>query len=142
MNAESGPAFLDTNVLVYAMNGEDRERSPVAQLLVSELARDNRLRTSTQVMQELYVTLTGKGSRLLDSAQALRYLDQLAKHPVFMTDYPAIREAIELSSAHRFSFWDALIIVAAMRSRAQILYTEDLQHGRVIGGVRIVNPFR
>jgi predicted nucleic acid-binding protein len=57
-------------------------------------------------------------------------------------DYTAIREAIHLSGKHSFSFWDALIVVAAARSRAARLYTEDLQHGRVVLGVEIVNPFR
>ncbi|HYK63242.1 MAG TPA: hypothetical protein VEV85_27645 [Bryobacteraceae bacterium] len=57
-------------------------------------------------------------------------------------DYTAIREAIDLSDKHSFSFWDALIIAAAARSRAVRLYTEDLQHGRVVLGVEIVNPFR
>ncbi len=142
MSAESGPAFADTNILVYAMAGDDRERSPVAQDLVRELTRSNRLRTSTQVLQELFVTLTGKGPRPLDAPQALRYLGRISRHPVVLLDYPAIRDAAELSDSDSFSFWDALIIVAAARSGAEILYTEDLQHGRVVRGVKIVNPFR
>jgi predicted nucleic acid-binding protein len=142
MSVEGGPAFTDTNILVYAMAGDDCERSPVAQDLLRELTRSNRLRTSMQVLQELFVTLTGKGRGRLEPGQALRYLDRIARHPVVLLDYPAIRDAVELCESDSFSFWDALIVVAAARSGASILYTEDLQHGRVIREVKIVNPFK
>ena len=51
------------------------------------------------------------------------------------------REAAELSAGHMLSMWDALVIVAAARSGAERLYSEDLQHGRKILGVEILNPF-
>ena len=100
------------------------------------------LRTSTQVLQELYVTLTRKVGSRLSPVQALRYLDQIASWPVVVTDYSAVRSAVELSVDGKFSFWDALIIVAAARSGAKRLYTEDLKHGQVTLGVEVVNPFR
>jgi predicted nucleic acid-binding protein len=62
--------------------------------------------------------------------------------PVVSIDYPAIREAALLSEARRLSFWDGLIVVAAKRCGAKRLYTEDLNHGQVIEGVEIVDPFR
>jgi len=93
-------------------------------------------------LQELYVTLTRKGRRPVTASEALANLDEIAKFPVVVTDYDLIRAAIELSSAHKLSFWDSLVIVAASRSGARRLYTEDLQHGRTILGIQIVNPFR
>ena len=135
-------SFVDTNILVYAFAPDDPVRSPIAQALIDELLAANAFLTSTQILQELYVNLTRKIRRTASPAQALAYLEQLAEFPVFVNDYSAIREAIQLSTKHSFSFWDALIIVAAARSRAARLYTEDLQHGRVILGVEIVNPFR
>jgi len=71
----------------------------------------------------------------------LHYVDRLAAWPVLALDYSAVREAIQLSARASFSFWDALIVVAAARSGAKTLYTEDLQHGLKVLGVAIVNPF-
>jgi predicted nucleic acid-binding protein len=142
MSADPLPAcFVDTNVLVYAVAGDDAKRSPVAQKLVRELMTMQVFRTSIQVLQELFVTLTRKVRTPLTAEQAARYLDQIAVWPVIVLDYRAMRDAIELSSSAKLSFWDALIIVAAARSGATRLYTEDLQDGQVILGVEIVNPF-
>ena len=143
MSADALPAaFVDTNVLVYALAADDAKRSPLAQRLLRELMLAEAFHTSTQVLQELYVTLTRKVRKPLTAEQALRYLDQIAAWPVVTLDYAAVRTAIELSASAKLSFWDALVIVAASRSGARRLYTEDLQHGQTILGVEIVNPFR
>jgi predicted nucleic acid-binding protein len=142
MNVDAAPAaFVDTNVFVYAADAGDPVRAPVAQRLIGELIATGALRVSTQVLQELYVTITRKFRKPLTAAQALRYLDQIAVAPVTTTDYAAIRAAIELSSSARLSFWDSLVVVAAVRSGAKRLYTEDLQHGSKILGIEVVNPF-
>jgi predicted nucleic acid-binding protein len=135
------PAFVDTNILVYAIAADDAVRSPVAQRLLRELMRKRTLRTSTQVLQELYVTLTRKGKTPLRGDDALRYLDQISAWPVAVTDFAAIRRAILLSTGSMISFWDALILVAAAGSGAKVVYSEDLQAGQELAGVRIVNPF-
>jgi predicted nucleic acid-binding protein len=135
-------SFVDTNVLVYALAADDVRRSPVAQKLLRELMTAQVFKTSTQVLQELFVTLTRKVVTPMTAEQALRYLDQFAAWPVVVLDYGGVREAIELSASARLSLWDALVIVAAARSGAKRLYTEDLQHGQMILGVEIVNPFR
>jgi predicted nucleic acid-binding protein len=142
MNAEEPPAFVDTNVLVYALAADDPKRSPIAQELIRYLMRHQALHTSTQVLQELYVTLTRKIREPITSDQALRYLDRIATWPVTVLDYEAIRSAIRVSVANQISFWDALIVTAASLSGAKRLYTEDLQAGQVLLGVEIVNPFR
>jgi predicted nucleic acid-binding protein len=143
MSAEAPPvAFVDTNVFVYALAAGDERRSPIAQKLVRELMVAQALRTSTQILQELFVTLTGKIRTRLTAEQALRYLDQIAVYPVVVTDYGAVRDAIELSAGASLSFWDALVVVAAARAGARLLYTEDLQDGQSILGVEVVNPFR
>lgn len=142
MNAsDSHPAFVDTNVFVYAIAADDPRRSPVAQALLRNLMARDTLRTSTQVLQELFVTLTRKVRAALTPEQALRYLDQIAAWPVIVSDYGSIRAAIDLTSRHSISFWDGLVVVAAARGGATRLYTEDLQDGQTILGVEIVNPF-
>lgn len=134
-------SFVDTNVLVYALAGDDPTRAPIAQQLLQNLLNRGILRTSTQVLQESFVTLTRKTKVTLTPEQALRYLDRIAEWPVTVIDYNLIRAAVELAGKHRFSFWDALVIVAAARSGASRLYTEDLQDGQRILGLEIVNPF-
>ena len=135
-------SFVDTNVLVYALAADDVKRSPVAQKLLRELMTAQVFQTSTQVLQELFVTLTRKVRTPMSAEQALRYLDQIAAWPVVVLDYSGVREAIELSASASVLLWDALVIVAAARSGAKRLYTEDLQDGQTILGVEVVNPFR
>jgi predicted nucleic acid-binding protein len=142
MSAErTADAFLDTNVLVYAFGDNDEARSPVARALLKELMAAGGYHTSTQVLQELFVVLTRKGRKPLTAVQAVRYLDELARWPVAVLDYGAVRDAAQLSGTASLSFWDALLVVAAARSGSAFLYTEDLQHGQKILGVEIVNPF-
>jgi len=134
-------SFVDTNILVYAFGGHDSRRSPIAQALVRELMAGQAFQTSTQVLQELFVVLTRKVRTPIGAKQALLYLDQLAAWPVVVLDYASVRKAIELSMEAKLSFWDALIVIAAQKSGSKRLCTEDLQHGQVIEGVEIVNPF-
>jgi predicted nucleic acid-binding protein len=135
-------SFVDTNVLVYALAADDIRRSPVAQKLLRELMTAQVFQTSTQVLQELFVTLTRKVRTPMTAEKALRYLDQIAAWPVAALDYGAVRHAVELSASAKLSFWDALAIIAAARSGGKRLYTEDLQDGQTILGVEVVNPFR
>jgi predicted nucleic acid-binding protein len=142
-SVEAHPAsFVDTNVLVYALAADDVSRSRVAQTLLRELMQAQVFHTSTQVLGELYVTLTRKVRTPLAPDEALRYLDRLAEWPVIAPDHGAVREAAQLSARAGLSYWDALVIVAAARSGASRLYTEDLQHGQTILGIEVVNPFR
>ena len=135
------PSFVDTNVFVYAVTDDDPERQSIARELLGMLAESEALQTSTQVLQELYVVLTRKIPRKFTPREALAYLDRIARSPITGIDYGVVREAAELSARHTLSMWDALVIVAAARSGAERLYSEDLQHGRKILGVEILNPF-
>jgi predicted nucleic acid-binding protein len=141
MTAERDLAFVDTNVLVHAF---DKSRSPkkrVAQRLISELLEEDRLRVSTQVLQELFVTLTRKVSQPCSSAEALAVLEDLTAWPLMAVDYAAIRAAVGLASQAKLSFCNALVVVAAARTGAAVLYTEDMNDGQEILGVRVSNPF-
>jgi predicted nucleic acid-binding protein len=135
--------FVDTNILVYAF---DKSPSPspkkqIALRLVEELMREDRLRVSTQILQELFVTLTRKVADRSTTDEALTVLEDLTVWPLQLVDYAVIRNAAGLAAQDKISFWDALIVVAAARSGAKVLYTEDLNDGQEIFGVRIRNPF-
>ena len=140
MNGDGPLTFVDTNVLVYAFDKGHSTKNRAAKQLMKRLMDEDRLRVSTQVLQELFVTLTRKVQQRCSSKEALLVLQDLAAWPVVVVDYPAIRGAIGLADDAQIAFWDALIVVAAARAGAEILYTEDLNDGQEIFGVRISNP--
>jgi predicted nucleic acid-binding protein len=91
------------------------------------------------VLQEYFVAATGKLK--LDSELARRRVEIFAKLQIAELIVADILAAIDLHRLHGFSLWDALILRCAMQSGCSVLLTEDMQHGRVIDGVKIVNPF-
>lgn len=128
-------------MLVYAFDRSGSPKAQTARRLLTELMDTDRLRLSTQVLQELYVTLTRKAASRCTVPEALAILEDLAAWPLTVVDYPAIRAAASLSGRSRISFWDALVVVAAASSGASVLYTEGLNDGQEILGVRVRNPF-
>ena len=96
---------------------------------------------SMQVLQELFVTLTRKASQRCSSEEALAVLEDLTAWPLMVVDYEAIRAAVGSADQARRSLWDSQVVVAAARTGAAVLYTEDLNDGQEILGVRTSNPF-
>src|SRR5580765_1902622 len=141
MTVEKTLSFVDSNILVYAFDKSSSPKKLVAQRLMNELMADDLLRVSTQVLQELFVTLTRKVSQPCSSEEALTVLEDLAAWPLMVVDYAAIRAAGGLADQAKVSFPDALAVVAAARTGAAVLYTEDLNDRQEILGVRIRNPF-
>jgi predicted nucleic acid-binding protein len=141
MSGERALGFVDSNVLVYAFEKSSSPKKRVAQRLMNELMEEDRLRVSTQVLQELFVTLTRKVVQRCSSEEALAVLEDLTAWPLMVVDYAAIRAAVGLADQAKLAFWDALIVIAAARAGAAVLYTEDLNDGQEILGVRISNPF-
>jgi len=142
MNGGKGSAFVDTNILVYAFQQTPDWRQSTARKLVDQLVDEDRIRISTQVLQEFFVAVTRKARTAAPVKEALDHLEDFASWPLFLVDYDAIREAAMCSHHAMISFWDALLVVAASHSGAATLYTEDLNEGQEILGVRVVNPFR
>ena len=87
---------------------------------MNELMEEGRLRVSTQVLQELFVTLTRKVSQPCPNDEALAVLEDLTAWPVMAIDYAVIRAAARLAGQAKLSFWDALVVVAAARAGADI----------------------
>ena len=140
MAAPPSPAFVDTNILVYSFVPDDRRHAPAVELIWT-LMDSNHLRTSTQVLQQFFAVTTRKLPNPLTATQALAHIERFAVCPVVINDVRTIRTAAGLASQDSLSFWDALLIAAALQSGARVLYTEDLQHNRNLHGLRIVNPF-
>lgn len=135
----SGRAFVDTNVLVYAVDGADRRKRRIAGDVLR--ARADEIVLSTQVLSEFYVVVTRRLAVPLSPAEAAVAVDALCELPVVVTDADLVRDGIAQSIAARLSFWDGLIVAAARASGCETLLTEDLASGTTIGGVRVENPF-
>jgi predicted nucleic acid-binding protein len=139
--AEPQVTFVDTNVLAYAYDRSETGRQPIAQTQLGTLWRNRTGALSTQVLQEFYVVATRKLAVPMQRTTARRIVTLYAAWPVVHVDVPLVLAASELEERHTLSFWDALIVESARRSGATRLLTEDLQHGRVVGGVTVENPF-
>jgi len=135
----NGLAFFDTNVLVYADDASSPEKQDRAIALLADHLRRGTAVVSLQVLQEYFVTATRKLGVAPEMAQ--RKVEILARARVVRFEPGDVIAAIELHRLTRISFWDALIVHAARSAGVQALYSEDLQAGTVLGGVRVVNPF-
>jgi predicted nucleic acid-binding protein len=137
----SDKSFVDTNVLVYAHDVDAGDRHAVAKQLVAELWDTRRAVISTQVLQEFYVNATRKIPTPIPRALARQIVKAYAVWQTELVGPPEIHLASELEEQHQLSFWDALIVAAALKGGAGTVLTEDLSEGRTISGVLIENPF-
>ena len=136
----SDVVFVDTNILVYA---HDRDAGSKREMAAQALNRlwDERLgRLSAQVLQEFYVTVTKKQSTSSARASAREVVSMYAPWVQHPTTPDTILRATELAELAQVSFWNALILASAEQSGAAHLYSEDLNSGQTIAGVKIINP--
>jgi predicted nucleic acid-binding protein len=134
--------FFDTNVLVYLFDADSPDKQARAREALRERLESGVVVVSTQVLQEFFVTVTRKLARPLPAAEAEAALHRLMELLVVQVDPDQILAAAVSSRRDRISFWDALILTAAAVAGCEEVLSEDLQHGRSFGRVRIVNPFR
>jgi predicted nucleic acid-binding protein len=133
--------FFDTNVLVYLFDADSPDKRKKARALFQKHAEAGDVLLSTQVLQEFYVTVTRKLARPLEAAAAAEAVANFAELPLVQIDSELIIFAIHRSRNDQLSFWDALIVQAAIEGHASTLYSEDMQHGQTTNGLRVVNPF-
>jgi len=130
--------FIDTNILVYCMDEFDKKKQAACRALLKSLSNDMQGVISTQVMQEFYVVATAKlGADPLLIKDILHSLKQLE---IVTLTPEIIYDAIDCSILNRISFWDSLIVVAAESASCEEIWTEDLNDGQIIRGVKIENP--
>lgn len=137
----SDRVFLDTNVFVYLYDSDQPDKQAQARALVERYGLSDAIVISTQVLQEFYVNVTRKFARQLSDEQVLLATRTLARLRVVKVSVEMIFSAIHLARQFRLSFWDSLILEAALESQCSLLLTEDLQHGQRIGSLTVENPF-
>ena len=140
--ASAARAFVDSNVLLYAYDASETVKQPVARATLERLWGDRNGAVSTQVLAEFYNAATRKLDPPMSRAGAREIIALYTAWPVIVLEPALILAATRIEEEHQLSLWDALVIEAARVAGAERLLTEDLQHGQVIGGVRIENPFR
>jgi predicted nucleic acid-binding protein len=134
--------FVDTNILVYAHDEAAGVRHERAAVLLETLWNSGGGVLSTQVLQELCVSLQRKLARPLQAAQIRRLVQPYLSWEVVVNTPQAAVDALAISARHKLSYWDALLLHAAETAGAAVLYSEDLSHLQRYGTVRVVNPFR
>jgi len=131
--------FIDTNILVYAMDEHNVEKQQKCRRLLKALTQNNLGVISTQVLQEFYVVATKKLE--VDPLAAKDILSSFERFEIVVTTPQLINDAIDVSIINVISFWDALIVTSAEHAKCGVVLTEDLNHGQIIRGVKIKNPF-
>lgn len=135
----AGRSFLDTNIILYADDADAGAKTAKAREILHRTMSDGSAVVSTQVLQEYFVIATRKLK--VDAGLAHRKVELLARTEVVIIRPELVLAAIDLHRLHAFSLWDALIVRSASVSGCTTLLSEDMQHGQVIDGVRIHNPF-
>ena len=134
------PPFFDTNILIYSVDRDETVKSgPASELVETHLVRGNGA-ISVQVLREFYSASRRLGGPLSEE-QAREMVDHFATFRTLSEDVGMVLGAARRTGELSISFWDALIVEAALKSGADRLFTEDLQHGQVIEGMRVENPF-
>jgi predicted nucleic acid-binding protein len=132
--------FLDSNILIYAAAG--RNDAPDKFVRAIDILANGDYGISAQVLQEFYVTVIRKPSVPLSPHTALLWVERLALQPCSTTDATLVKNGIVMSERYKISYWNGAILAAAESLGAEIVYSEDLNHGQVYGSVRVINPFR
>lgn len=139
MTYTTGRVFLDTNILVYADDLDSPGKGAVARSILEACFKKRSGVLSTQVLQEFFAVSVARLGVAPEAAR--RKVELLSSLEVFPIGVENILGAIDLHRLHGYSFWASLILRAALESGCTVCYTEDMDHGRQIGGLKIVNPF-
>jgi predicted nucleic acid-binding protein len=135
--------FLDTNIFVYTFDRDAMQKAAKAQELIRLALDSHKGIVSYQVVQEFFNVALRRFARPMSALGAEQYLVAVFRPLLAVHSSPALySEALRIHSQGGLSWFDSLIVAAAVQSRCDLLYTEDLQHGRRFGNLRIVNPFQ
>ena len=133
--------FLDTNVLLYAVNTAEAEAEKT--LAARALVQSADWAWSAQVAAAFIRASTSpRQPKRLPRVEARRWVETWMAFPMAAVDGALVLEAVEIAERFQISHFDAQILAAAKRMGCATVYSEDLSHGQDYGGVRVVNPFR
>jgi len=134
--------FLDTNVFVYCFDRSDHRKQQIAEKWVGRALKDHLGVISSQVIQEFFNVATRKFAQPMKASESSAYLETVFSP--LCEIFPSLslyHRALALKEETGFSFYDTLIVAAALEANCRILYSEDLQAGQVVEDLKIQNPF-
>ena len=134
-------AFVDTNILLYAHDHHAGDKQAVAAGLLAALWEGRCGLLSPQVLQEFLVNAIRELQRPIALAQARDIVRAYGAWVVHDANVEDILRATELMELTGYSFWDSHTLASAEASGAELLYSEDMQHGHKVAGLEIRNPF-
>ena len=134
-------AFVDTNILLYAHDTSEPGKHERARALLEDLWARRTGCLSVQVVQEFFVNATRKLKLPLEVSTARMVIEDYAQWLVHTPTAGDVLAAIDLQSAHRTSFWDAMILTSALELGCGVLWSEDLNAGQRFEGLKVKNPF-
>jgi predicted nucleic acid-binding protein len=141
-NCTTVTSFVDTNILIYAEDRDAKGKHEVARSLILDLWESREGVVSVQVLHEFYVNVTKKLKKPLSVAKAKDIIEEYLTWTVVDNTGPMLLDAINLQKKAQLSFWDSLIVQAAIQSGCDRLYSEDMNAGQRFGPVTVVNPFK
>lgn len=139
----SGRFFLDTSLLVYAIDATDPRKQAVAQEWIAAAHESGNGLVSYQVVQEWFNVVLRKAAAPLSADEAALIYHQLIE-PLWriQSSRNLIDTALDLHRRDSISWWDSLIVSAAIQGGCESILSEDFQHRRKIRGVQVLDPFR
>ena len=137
----SDNCFVDTNILVYTRDSNEVDKQPEAKRWLQYLWQYGRGKISVQVMNEYYVTVTQKLNPGLSRELAQADIRALNVWQPLEMSTALIESAWDIQDRYAYSWWDTLVITAALFLDCRYLLSEDMQHEQQIGNLTIINPF-
>lgn len=134
-------AFVDSNVLVYAVSHDEPEKQQIARAIVHRGFSDGCFAISTQVLLEVYVNITRKARIGLPAQEAFEYVRAFTEWSVVEMTPDMVVAALGLAQRSQISPWDAAILEAARRAGCRTVLSEDLGQGQIYAGITVENPF-
>jgi predicted nucleic acid-binding protein len=134
--------FLDTNIFVYSFDPSSAAKAQTSTELIRQAVATRKGMVSYQVVQEFFNVALRRFAHPMAVAEAEQYLGTVFRPLLAVQSSQALySEALRLKDQHRLSWYDSLIVAAALEARCSVLYSEDLQHGQRFGDLRIESPF-
>jgi predicted nucleic acid-binding protein len=132
--------FVDTNILMYAHDRSAGLKHDRARQVIERLWISGQGVLSTQVLQELCISLRRKIARPLPVEEVRRLIQDYLSWEIVVNTPASVLQALEIEVRYKTSFWDALVLQAAESAGAAVLYSEDLASGQEYGPVQVTNP--
>jgi predicted nucleic acid-binding protein len=141
MPNEKANCFLDTNLLIYALDPSEPEKRALIGDLLMRMVTSGQLVLSVQILNECYRVPTDR-RRIMPRTDARRFIASLSVFCVAPSGYLVTEQAWRIQEATNFNWWDCLLLGAASLAGVTYFLSEDMQHEQQLFGMTILNPFR